>query len=53
MSLIGGGFNPFGGGLFNRGPNIVEKVDMLFKDVKTEGKRKDMLRQLKNMREHF
>lgn len=39
MSLIGGGFNPFGGGLFNRGPNIVEKVDMLFKDVKTEGKK--------------
>lgn len=29
----------FGGGLFDRGPNIIETVDMLFKDVETEGKK--------------
>lgn len=31
--------SPFGGGLLDRGPNIIEKVDMLFKDVETEGKK--------------
>lgn len=31
--------SPFGGGLFDRGPNIIEKVDMLFKDVEIEGKK--------------
>lgn len=43
MSLFGkrGGIlgGPFGGGLFDNGPNIVKKVEMLFTDVETEGKK--------------
>lgn len=43
MSLFGkrGGIlgGPFGGGLFDDSPNIIEKVEMLFTDVETEGKK--------------
>lgn len=34
---ISGGL--FGGGLFDDGPNVIEKVEMLFTDVETEGKK--------------
>lgn len=30
----------FGGGLFNDEPNVLDKVEMLFTDVETEGKKK-------------
>ena len=36
-SPISGG--PLGSNLFNDGPNVIEKVEMLFTDVETEGKK--------------
>lgn len=30
---------PFGRDIFDKGPSITEKIDMLFKDVETEGKK--------------
>lgn len=36
MNFVGGGF---GGGLFNRGPDVLDTIGMLLKDVKTDGKK--------------
>ncbi len=59
MGLFGGGFGggfgrkPFGGRLLDKGPSIVEKVDMLFKDVETEGKKQGYERAAKEYGKAF
>ena len=38
--ILGGPLdNPLGGGLFEKRPSIIEKVEMIFTDVETEGKK--------------
>lgn len=47
MGLFSGGglfSGPFGGDLFDRGPSISDKLEMLFKDVETEGKKQGYMR---------